>query len=880
MNPYGFKYFTDIIRPFEDHPWAPPYTFVGQVSQRMPLYTDMMPLRWAEADEDVEMWVENTDADADGLPDWWEDAYGLDPTDPTGDYGADGDLDRDGLSNSAELLAGTRPNEADTDGDGFNDFYSWSDSVYRVYGEIYTDHDNMEDVWEGQNGLDPRSDDASGDADDDGWSNYAEFMAQTDPQDPASYPTPQITFHMRYDGLNDIGELRIEAYRRAQMDGQPDAVFSSQNLGLVRVFGEVLGGSGLAAYAGFLNSTNITPGSLTIRDATHSFTDDGTGVLVGTLPGSSGTINYITGAWSLTYVGAIPPAGNVLVAGYTFQGSAPDYPGDFVFTATQTGYVREGDNWFFAFIDLDGSGTWETGEPFGVSEYPAHEVGWFDTEVTIGLTDYLPGYGRFLWPPVAGADSYDITIRNLSLAGGPIVLQRNILAPRAFFHEGDYRLAGFNGLAQAGYQWFVKANVLGASQNVASNVFTIAYASPLATPTNTYPLGATLTYARNTFRFMLSRDATQFRLQIARDAGFGNVVFDTTAIPPYRWPDGVCRYTLPILAGDAAFTNGVYYWRVMAINPTAASGYSTTRSFTVNLADHPQGPHSIAGDVFYVGKVTNGASMFVVQASRSPDFNGLPEAQVTVKNQPNAVDWPMNDFGFALRGLPAGVYYVRGFLDQNANRKLDAWESRGAVKDDPYYPLDMPIPLSRTGEDLFVMMLDTDNDRIADDWEYQYFGNLTTAGPGALRGYTDSNSDGINDYESYALSPLNLSPIGLDQFGADGIPYRVKNALGLNPLADLYVQVDSIGEDAEGQVVVTWRATPVGVKSGSAAGLAMVQGDGVTLSVQLQGSDDLVQWSDVGGGVPVTYDGVLDLFRFTTPVLTNDHRFYRFRVSW
>jgi hypothetical protein len=219
-------------------------------------------------------------------------------------------------------------------------------------------------------------------------------------------------------------------------------------------------------------------------------------------------------------------------------------------------------------------------------------------------------------------------------------------------------------------------------------------------------------------------------------------------------------------------------------------------------------------------------------------------------------------------------------MDQNANRKLDAWESRGAVKDDPYYPLDMPIPLSRTGEDLFVMMLDTDNDRIADDWEYQYFGNLTTSGPGGLRGYTDSNSDGINDYESYAMSPLNLSPIGVDQFGADGIPYRVKNALGLDPLASLYVQVDSISRDAQGRSSVAWRATPTGTKTGSMTGLAAVQGGGVTLSVQLQGSDDLRTWTDVGSNAPVSYDGALDIFRFTTPALTNDHRFYRFRASW
>ncbi|MBR4219855.1 MAG: S8 family serine peptidase, partial [Victivallales bacterium] len=41
---------------------------------------------------------EEKDSDGDGLPDWWELYYGLDPNDSTGDNGADGDPDGDGLS--------------------------------------------------------------------------------------------------------------------------------------------------------------------------------------------------------------------------------------------------------------------------------------------------------------------------------------------------------------------------------------------------------------------------------------------------------------------------------------------------------------------------------------------------------------------------------------------------------------------------------------------------------------------------------------------------------------------------------------------------------------------------------------------------------------
>jgi hypothetical protein len=49
------------------------------------------------------------DADGDGLPDWWEIQFGLDPHDPTGDNGASGDPDHDGFTNMQEFQNGTHP---------------------------------------------------------------------------------------------------------------------------------------------------------------------------------------------------------------------------------------------------------------------------------------------------------------------------------------------------------------------------------------------------------------------------------------------------------------------------------------------------------------------------------------------------------------------------------------------------------------------------------------------------------------------------------------------------------------------------------------------------------------------------------------------------
>ena len=59
-----------------------------------------------------------SDTDNDGLDDEWEHVNGLDPLSDTGNEGADGDMDEDGLCNLMEYKIGTNPIVVDTDGDG------------------------------------------------------------------------------------------------------------------------------------------------------------------------------------------------------------------------------------------------------------------------------------------------------------------------------------------------------------------------------------------------------------------------------------------------------------------------------------------------------------------------------------------------------------------------------------------------------------------------------------------------------------------------------------------------------------------------------------------------------------------------------------------
>ncbi len=76
--------------------------------------------------------AETTDSDSDGMPDWWENAHGLDPLQD--DSGAD--LDEDGLANLVEYESGTNPGSADTDKDGFQD------GLESYYGFNPTDPDS------------------------------------------------------------------------------------------------------------------------------------------------------------------------------------------------------------------------------------------------------------------------------------------------------------------------------------------------------------------------------------------------------------------------------------------------------------------------------------------------------------------------------------------------------------------------------------------------------------------------------------------------------------------------------------------------------------------------------------------------------------------
>ena len=230
-------------------------------------------------------YIQTADADGDGLVDWWKDLYGL-----TGNANADDD--GDGLSNYVEYLLSEvfdlgltfDPTVACSVNPNVSDYFYRLGQMY--VGEIFTDHDRISDVWEDGYATEFASRyayDADEDKDGDGWSNYAEFLAGTDPEVVSvrnidgervpEYPVPTIEANFVYDGKKNVQDhaLVVKAFSDPNLETIADAQWTiggnSTNL--------VVDTKYLGYNPGVLRTFRLPPGKINPGSVTISAKDLG-----------------------------------------------------------------------------------------------------------------------------------------------------------------------------------------------------------------------------------------------------------------------------------------------------------------------------------------------------------------------------------------------------------------------------------------------------------------------------------------------------------------------------------------------------------------------------------------------------------------------------
>ena len=172
------------------------------------------------------------DLDNDGLPDAWEEIYGLSISDNGStdvNNGPDGDPDNDGLTNLAEFDLRTLPNNADSDDDGLLDGVESNSGTFVDADDTGTnpldsdsDNDGLNDGAETNSGTFVDANDTGtnpnlSDTDGDGRSDSEEVEKGSDPNDENS--VPGLASPILYYGFNAKNESSIANFGSLQTEG-------------------------------------------------------------------------------------------------------------------------------------------------------------------------------------------------------------------------------------------------------------------------------------------------------------------------------------------------------------------------------------------------------------------------------------------------------------------------------------------------------------------------------------------------------------------------------------------------------------------------------------------------------------------------------------
>ncbi|HON47310.1 MAG TPA: PKD domain-containing protein [Kiritimatiellia bacterium] len=878
--------------------------------------------------------VQTADSDDDGMPDWWEQLYGLDPNDRTGENGTYGDPDGDGLSNYAEYLISSTPGYPMVNPRLFSttrtvsDYFLKKGSLY--LGEIFSDHDFMEDTWENQyNKVSPWAYDPHLDDDEDGWSNWAEARysaafvpvspdigASLEPlgTDKYEFPVPVVETLLRYNGLrlnsgNETDyQVVIQAYDNPSMDGPPDAVFKLDRTATPRSL--PLGAWSARVVSGTLSPGNVEPGTLALA-FTDSWTQqtmetgfDHDGIIYsGAITGARtpiGKINYLTGEFEidLTFYmnDIIVPTGtqdpstvtrdqyidcevSTITVSYTSKMSGV-WPQHLYLGRADSGYLREGENYFFAFLDIDGNGTWDPGEPCGMPHPFATQIGWDRNEITIELTDYMQGYVRMAIP--SGVRSEDVFRGAAGEEGGGfgdgqasgafeqrvrilrtgvdglkqyqmLVFDKVVRAPNAWLNEASFWAQGDLTLdwglpnvnpqedrTHLSYEVFLGETTTFTNGAVAS--FTNTFDATRAKAVAVAPIGgAHVPSARPTFRWRLPDGSETkypvFALEIRLGSQQGTVMYESGPMPvPPRNEEGEFVWEAPIYANSRlpngqVFQSGkVYYWRVIAMNAkfsNTSSNWSDWKVFRLNVNAPMQsyGYGAAEARVKYYGPATAMLTGRVrVQAYRTASFTGLPDAEYTLAGTDLAALTTLaapvvNARLYGLRQSSAvGPYYLRAYIDHNNNGVRDPWESWGYAN---YYGADAEMPYTARPVEVHYGTIAPCVDIVIED--------------------ADTDQDWVPDAWEYEQNPTGdfLGHIGPAPAGATGDPEYDPAAAGVSSGTGFFAVLALGTTDQDGDGLGDLHELLLGSDANSASTAADGFTDGAKVALGLNPADKL-----------------------------------------
>ena len=414
-----------------------------------------------------------------------------------------------------------------------------------------------------------------------------------------------------------------------------------------------------------------------------------------------------------------------------------------------------------------------------------------------------------------GSQSYSAVVleRNLDLAAHPLITEADLFGDGVYDLDWGNLISAYGNatlLESATYRIVIGDDDVGdferdCEENLAVQFVNRFEARQRQTPTVPDSALAEIVYAgQPTFRWShtnsIDKAYPAFQLRIyASDKS--KVIYDSgVRQAPARDVKGMYEWTAPVYAGmitpeRVVFdTTNIYYWSVSMLD-AKFTNFSASEvkvpfrlSCTGNISDgHGYGSIKVAVKYFgpLVGSLSTSASklqnLIHVQAFTTPDFTGMPVGEAYVTNVADIASTSNVTVNAIIRGVPAGTYYVRAYVDTDGDFKKAAWETwgygcyvgdagapfitigRGNLKNDkataanfPYTPRGYKVERNVEVPVATVYMEDTDweFDGFPDAWEMEKYGLLGTRAP--ITGNTffaTVNPNLLASLTAYKLSP-------------------------------------------------------------------------------------------------------------------------------